>query len=99
MFCRKHRPSVRSTARSSAKASRGAHGAGQKRVRPEIETLEERSLLSVGNQLYLDGVYHDLLQRPAEPQGQAFWDRFLDQGNSPQQVVFGIEGSPEYRAI
>lgn len=42
-------------------------------------------------------LYQDLLGRPAEPEGLAFWTNQLAQGMHRDQVAFGIVNSPEYR--
>jgi hypothetical protein len=47
---------------------------------------------AIVNQFYLD-----LLQRPAEPAGLAFWTGLLNQGVAPSQIVLGIEQSLEFR--
>jgi uncharacterized delta-60 repeat protein len=49
------------------------------------------------NQRFVTQVYRDLLQRPAEAAGLAFWSGLIDQGVSRGQVVLEIEASLEYR--
>jgi uncharacterized delta-60 repeat protein len=49
------------------------------------------------NQNFVAQVYIDLLLRPAEPAGLAFWTGLLDQGTSRTDVVRQIETSIEYR--
>jgi uncharacterized delta-60 repeat protein len=51
------------------------------------------------NQRFVSQVYLDLLQRPADAPGLAFWAGLLDAGVSRSQIVQGIEASPEYRAL
>jgi Bacterial Ig-like domain (group 3)/Domain of unknown function (DUF4214)/RTX calcium-binding nonapeptide repeat (4 copies) len=49
------------------------------------------------NTRFVDQLYRDLLGRPAEPPGLAFWKGQLDQGLLTRaQVAAGIEGSTEY---
>jgi hypothetical protein len=67
-------------------------------VRLCCEPLEERVLLSASNPAYLTQVYRDLLQRPPDGGGLAFWQARLDQGASRLQVVRAIEASVEYRS-
>jgi hypothetical protein len=51
------------------------------------------------NPAFVTQVYTDLLQRPVDATGLAYWDNELDQGVSRQQVVASIENTPEYQAI
>jgi uncharacterized delta-60 repeat protein len=44
-------------------------------------------------------VYVDLLHRPADPAGLAFWSTVLSLGASRPAVVLGMESSIEYRAL
>jgi hypothetical protein len=49
------------------------------------------------NRFFVDQVFRDLLGRPADPPGLAFWSGLLDQGVvSPTQVALAVENSPEY---
>jgi streptogramin lyase len=48
---------------------------------------------------FVSQVYLDLLHRPAEPIGLAFWSSALSQGALRADIVQGIEGSPEYRTV
>jgi hypothetical protein len=50
------------------------------------------------NQRFVARVYLDLLQRPVDPSGLAFFASRLDQGTPRVQVVREITSSPEYRA-
>jgi hypothetical protein len=52
------------------------------------------------NQRFVAQLYHDLLQRPVDAGGLAFWSGLLDQGASLDQVVLRIETDPghEYYA-
>jgi PKD repeat protein len=49
------------------------------------------------NRTFVQQLYQDLLGRPAEDAGLAFWSGLLDQGFPRQQVVAGVLGSLEYR--
>jgi hypothetical protein len=51
------------------------------------------------NQRYVAQVYEDVLGRPADPIGMAYWSGQLDQGTPASQVASGITGSPEYHAL
>lgn len=48
------------------------------------------------NQAFIARVYLDFLGRPVDPSGLAYWNAQLAAGQSPQQVVFGVEQTPEY---
>lgn len=65
--------------------------------RPAVEQLESRILLTASNQLFVDSVYHDLLRRPGEPSGLAFWTDLLERGESREQVAFSMASATEYR--
>src|SRR5262249_42351301 len=49
------------------------------------------------NQRFLAQTYEDLLQRPVDAAGLAYWGGLLDQGVSRADVIQGIENSPEGR--
>ncbi len=50
------------------------------------------------NQVWVNEVYLDLLGRPADPNGLAFWSDQMEQQDVPRQtVVAGILNSDEYR--
>ena len=51
------------------------------------------------NPAFVTQVYTDVLQRPVDAAGLAFWDNQLAQGASRQQVVAAIENTPEYQAV
>jgi hypothetical protein len=51
------------------------------------------------NQRFVAQAYNDLLQRPADAAGLAFWTNQLTQGASRQQIAAGIESSSEYQAV
>jgi uncharacterized delta-60 repeat protein len=51
------------------------------------------------NQLFIAQVYPDLLQRPADPGGLAFWSCLLDGGLSRAQVVQKMQATPEYHTV
>jgi hypothetical protein len=67
--------------------------------RPQIERLEDRTLLSASNQALVAQMYQDLLQRQSDAAGLANWTRALDQGASPNQVALDLVQSPEGRAL
>jgi hypothetical protein len=65
-----------------------------------VEQLEDRSVPAVigtPDQNFVDQVYHDLLNRPADPAGLAFWTGLLNQGLSRTQLALDIENSVEQR--
>jgi hypothetical protein len=45
---------------------------------------------------FVHQVYLDLLGRPSDPTGYAFWTSYLNNGGSRSVVVQGIQASPEY---
>jgi hypothetical protein len=45
-----------------------------------LEELEQRVLLSTSGQRFVGQLYQDLLERPADPAGIAFWASLPDQG-------------------
>jgi hypothetical protein len=49
------------------------------------------------NEVFVMQVYQNLLHRPADAAGLAFWSGLLDHGASRTQAVLGIEQSLEYR--
>lgn len=49
------------------------------------------------NQIFVNQVYHDLLNRAAEPQALAYWSGLIESGQSRPLIVLQIEGSQEYR--
>jgi uncharacterized protein (TIGR03118 family) len=51
------------------------------------------------NPAFVTQVYTDLLQRPVDAAGLAFWDNQQAQGASRQQVVAAIENTPEFQAV
>jgi uncharacterized protein (TIGR03118 family) len=48
------------------------------------------------NQQFVAQIYNDLLQRPADATGLAYWTNLLNLGATRQQIVQGIESSTEY---
>ena len=71
---------------------------------PFLESLESRDLLSgtslVGvqstqAQLFVEGLFESLLQRPADTGGLAYWSGVLQQGAPADQVVLAFENAPE----
>jgi hypothetical protein len=51
------------------------------------------------NQMFIAHVYPDLVERPADPTGLAFWSGMLDRGGSRAQVVQQMETSQEYHSV
>jgi uncharacterized delta-60 repeat protein len=52
------------------------------------------------NQRFVQQIYLDVLQRPADAGGLAFWTSVLDNGQSTRtQVVLGVEQSAEYHSL
>lgn len=52
----------------------------------------------LGNSAFVDRVYQNVLDRPADPQGKAFWTAELNSGRrSRGQVMLGFTESSEYR--
>jgi RHS repeat-associated protein len=64
-----------------------------------IEELETRLLFSVTPERFIARVYDELLQRPPDPAGSAYWTGLLNGGASRIQMVLGIENSTEYRHL
>jgi len=64
-----------------------------------LEALLPGGTRGTADQRFIAEVYHDLLGRPVDLNGLAFWTAALDQGASLAQVVQGIENSTEYRVI
>ncbi|MGH7137757.1 MAG: DUF4214 domain-containing protein, partial [Pirellulales bacterium] len=50
------------------------------------------------NQQFVSNVYSDLLHRPVDPSGLAFWAGQLDGGHSRVQFALDVEATPEFRA-
>jgi uncharacterized delta-60 repeat protein len=51
------------------------------------------------NQNFVAQAYEDLLQRPVDQAGLAYWVGLLNNGATRQQVAFGIQSSQEYRQL
>jgi Ca2+-binding RTX toxin-like protein len=51
------------------------------------------------NGRFVDRLYRDLLNRPVDPAGLAFWTNQLAQGMTRTQVVAGIESSLEFQTV
>jgi cyclophilin family peptidyl-prolyl cis-trans isomerase len=49
------------------------------------------------NQIFVNQVYHDLLNRPAEPLALSYWSGLMASGQSRPLIVLQIEGSQEFR--
>jgi hypothetical protein len=60
-------------------------------------TVTDNVIDPTANEEYVMRLYQELLQRPPDAGGLAFWSGLLDQGTSRTQVALGIEQSPEYR--
>jgi uncharacterized delta-60 repeat protein len=54
---------------------------------------------STPNQRLVVRLYGDLLHRPPDPSGFAFWSGLLDAGASSFSVARALQGSAEYRAV
>ncbi len=59
-----------------------------------LEALEDRCLPS--SQQFVSQIYTDLLHRPVDAGGLAYWSSLLNQGASEAQVALSLESSPEY---
>jgi hypothetical protein len=64
-----------------------------------LEALLPGGMRGTADQRFISEVYHDLLNRPVDANGLAFWTAALNQGASLAQVVQGIENSTEYQVI
>jgi hypothetical protein len=51
------------------------------------------------DRIYVTQLYADLLQRPPDDGGLAYWAGLLDHGVSRQDVTAGIVASPEYKML
>jgi hypothetical protein len=80
--------------------------AWRRRPSLHLEELEPRQLLSSGalspvmrtlSDRFVVNAYSDVLQRDAEPGGEAGWSQALDGGASRTQVALALLSSPEYR--
>jgi hypothetical protein len=67
--------------------------------RPTLEGLEGRLVPSTANQAFVDGLYHDVLGRAPDTQGEARSLTILDQGGTRAQVAAGFVLSPEARVV
>jgi uncharacterized protein (TIGR03118 family) len=56
----------------------------------------QASVVGNPNEIFVDQLYQDLLNRQADPLGLEFWANQLNQGVSRAQVVAGIESSTEF---
>src|SRR5205823_7997422 len=68
---------------------------------PSTATLNifDDESFSSQNQRFVNQAYLDLLQRPADQNGLAFWSGQLDQGVPGRQVVLAMENTSEYRTV
>jgi hypothetical protein len=55
--------------------------------------------VGTASQSFVAQSYLDLLRRPVDSGGLAFWSKLIDTGTSRTDVVLGIENSDEYRTI
>jgi hypothetical protein len=98
MFVRTLQPLGKSLSRSTPRQRR-AKALPDAGHRPQIEWLEDRTLLSAASQALVAQMYQDLLQRPADAGGLANWSAALDHGASPAQIARDLAQSPEARAL
>jgi hypothetical protein len=61
--------------------------------------VTENVIPSDANGKFVDRLYRDLLNRPADPAGLAFWTNQLAQGMTRSQVAAGIESSLEFETV
>ena len=61
-----------------------------------LEQLLPDGTRGTANQRFISEVYRDLLGRQVDPDGLAHWDALLAGGQTRQQIVLGIEQTPEY---
>jgi hypothetical protein len=57
------------------------------------------SLHSITEQAFVDGLYHDVLGRPSDPGGAAFWMNVLQRGYSFNVVTRAFMNSPEAQQL
>jgi hypothetical protein len=85
------------------KHSRPPSGSG----RPLLEPLEQRDLLdgtplvnaqSTTAQLFIEGIFEGLLERPVDGAGLDYWSSVLGQGVRADRIVLAIENSAEFSA-
>src|SRR5437867_11490690 len=82
--------------RSKSRTQRRRTPAKLARIRPFVEQLEERILMSVAPEPYVTALYRDLLGRAPEPGGLAYWVGRLQEGAGSAAVVHDMMGSPEF---
>ncbi len=74
--------------------------------RPRVDRLEKRELLAgqvllpgtttrTPSQQFVAQCYEDVLQRPADAPGLAFWSGLVDRGVPHEQIALALEKSPE----
>jgi Ca2+-binding RTX toxin-like protein len=61
--------------------------------------VTENVIPADANGRFVDRLYRDLLNRPSDPAGLAFWTNQLAQGMTRAQVVAGIESSLEFQTV
>jgi hypothetical protein len=62
-----------------------------------LEELLPGGVRGTPNQRFVSELYRDMLSRQVDPLGLAYWSGLLDRGVSRFEIVFGIEGSIEYK--
>jgi hypothetical protein len=70
-------------------------GASSADVRELFLNSPEYKALHPGTTAFVDALYHDVLGRNPDPQGEAFYVNILDKGGSTATVVSDIVSSPE----
>jgi hypothetical protein len=51
------------------------------------------------SEIFVTNLYRELLHRKPDSAGLQFWSGLVDQHINPQEIVRGIQGSPEYRTV
>ncbi|MFO0825009.1 MAG: DUF4214 domain-containing protein [Gemmataceae bacterium] len=69
------------------------------RPRLSCEQLEDRVVPSAVNDAYVQQLYKDLLQRPADPAAIQIYGSLLDAGVPKAQIALNIESSAEFRSL
>jgi hypothetical protein len=68
-------------------------------VQPRLETLEERQVPAVVNEVFLSSLYQGALDRPPDILGQAVFVPTLDAGAPRLDVANALLSSAEYRSL
>ncbi len=77
----------------------GQLASGQSATQLAVGILGSQEYASHGTDGWLASLYRDVLGRPADGDGLAFWDRTLGAGASRQDVARAVLGSGEARAL